>query len=330
MTVKTLKHKKLIIVLSVILAILLALLAAFFVFIKIGEIKLKRSLVKDERIEGSDDFDYSADINYNGKSYYYNKSLVNILFIGVDRKAESPNVLGQADAIYLISLDTDTNHANVFAISRNTITDVDVFDAKGEKYATDKTQLCFSYAYGVDDVQASVNCSNSVSNFLYGIPINNYYTVFMNSVGDVVDAVGGVEVTLTEELDHVFPGKHIGDTVKVTGATAMPYLRYRGEKTNATRLEKQKGFLKGFINSAKNAMSKDWSLPVKLFDRLSKNSITSINSSSVAYLASKAFNANYRIVSIPGKTGFDGQYETFEADDDALYELVVNSFYVVK
>ena len=190
MTAKTLKHKKLIITLAIILIFIITFITAFFIILKIGEHKLKNSLVADEKINLSDDFDYSADVYHNGKAYNYNDNLVNILLVGVDKYTFLRDSQGQADALYLISLDTKKNNVNIFSISRNSITTVDIFDADGKYYASEKKQICLSYSYGKTDEQSSENCVKSVSRMFYGIPINSYYTLYFDAIADIVDSVG--------------------------------------------------------------------------------------------------------------------------------------------
>ena len=329
MIAKTLKHKKLIITLAIILIFIITFITAFFIILKIGEYKLKNSLIADEKINLSDDFDYSADVYHNGKAYNYNDNLINILLIGVDKYTFLRDSQGQADALYLISLDTEKNNVNIFSISRNSITDVDIFDADGKYYASEKKQICLSYSYGKTDEQSSENCVKSVSRMFYGIPINSYYTLYFDAIADIVDSVGGVSVTLNEDLPKAFPDNKKGDKLLLKGADAIKYLRARGD-SNAPRLERQKEFISEFVNSAKKAALKDLSLPVDMFNKLKKESVTNIDATSVAYLASKAVSSDFSILSVDGKSGFDGTYETFEVDEDKLYEQVLKAFYKEK
>ena len=59
--------------------------------------------------------------------YRYRDSLINILCMGVDQKSISQEKVygngGQADAVLLVSLDTDTGQVTVLNLSRDTITD---------------------------------------------------------------------------------------------------------------------------------------------------------------------------------------------------------------
>ena len=323
------KHKKLLVVLSVVLAVVLLLLSAFLIVLKLGENALRK---KQENIDvklplnDAESMPEEADAYYNGIAYNYNDRLINILVIGVDRK--NPNMPGkhQADALYLISLDTDANFVKVIAISRNTVADVDSYDINGDYFSTVKQQLCLAYTYSSDDKKSSENTVKSVSNLLYGIPINGYYTIFMNCVEEIVDSVGGVPVHITEDLTPVNPMLTQNADITLSGDIALRYLQYRGE-SNAPRLERQKTFISSFVNQAKAAMR---SLPVKIYNKLASNTVTDVTSASAAYLASEALEADFEIFGIEGDVGTDGLYETFAPNEAQLYQLVLNVFYQKK
>lgn len=326
MTAKPIKHKKLLIILSIILIFIITFAATIFVIIKIGESRLKKDLLADESINISDDYDYSADVYHNGKAYYYNDEIVNILILGVDKFTTLRKSQGQADAIYLASLNTAQKEVNIFAISRNTLANVDVFDADGNYYATERQQICLAYAYGKTDEQSSLNCAKSVSRLFFGIPINAYYSVYFDAIDDIMNSIGSFEVTLNEDLPLAFPDKSKGDTLLINGDNAVKYLRARGE-SNAPRLERQKDFINKFISAAKSAVAKDLSLPVTIYKKIAKQSVTNIDASSVAYMASKLVNAKFNTLSIEGVSGSDGTYETFEVDEGKLYQTVIDYFY---
>lgn len=331
MTVKTLnikKHKKLIIVLSVVLSLVVVIAAATAIFVKVGEAKLREELTfNDNGLTSEDAYDDADEVYYGGHSYVYNEDLINILCIGVDKSNNTDHRDRQADALYLLSLDTNKKLLNVLAISRNTLTDIDIYDIDNEFLNTEKAQICLSYVYGKDDKQSTLLTCKAVSSFLYDVPINAYYTVFMDAIGDIVDAVDGVELIIPDDMTAANPKWKKGKKVMLNKDDALNFIQYRGE-THAPRLERQKLFIDNFVTQAKKAFIKDVLLPVNLYKSIAENSVTDIELSEVSYLASQMANARFTMHSITGKTGFDGMYETFEADKVALYESVLNLFYI--
>lgn len=324
MTVPKIKNKKVLII-GIIAIFILSIVLSYFIVLKIGENRLRNQLSNGDDVFGSYDTD-EADAYYNGKAYYYNKDLVNILCIGVDKENLKEKSDHQADAIYLVSADIKNKKAKIIAVSRNTMTDIDVYDMNGDFLATDYKQICLSYVYGSDDEQSSLLTQKAVSRLLYDLPINGYYTIFLDSIADIVDSVGGVQVTIPEDMTQMNKAWTKGANVTITGKTAIKYVIYR-KGISEVRLQRQKQFIKNFISAAKKAISKDISLPFDMYDKLSKNTVTDVDSSSAVYLASKLGKLEFEILQIPGEVGFDGTYETFEVDETALYELVLNTFY---
>ncbi len=323
-------HKNLITVFSVLLAVAVLAVSAYFAVLKIGENRLRKKLDPDSAklpVSGNESLDEEADAYYNGVAYNYNDKLVNILIIGVDRQKPGVSKKHQADALFLVSLDSENKSVNVISISRNTIANVDSYDINGDYFATSKQQLCLAYTYGSDDKQSSELTTKAVSGFLYGIPISGYYTIFMNSLKDIVDSVGGVPVSISENMTAVNPSFKSGADITLTGSNVLTYLRYRGE-SNAPRLERQKSFIKSFTAQAKKAVLKDLTLPIKMYNKLSSNTVTNVDATSAAYLASEALKASFDFRGVEGVNGSDGTYETFTADETQLYELLLDVFYI--
>ncbi len=331
MTVKTRKpfnYKILIIVLSVVLAVVLTLVGSFFIFMKIGENRLREKLsFDDEGLTAEEAYGDNAEVFHNGQGYVYNENLINILCVGVDKDNIDNENYRQADALYLLSLDTKTNKMNVLAISRNTIADIDIYDINNEYMATEKAQICLSYVYGADDEHSTKLTCKAVSRLLYDLPINSYYTLFMDSVDDLVNAVGGVEVVIPHDMTEFKESWKKGKKVKLYGEDALRFVQYRGEE-HGPRFERQKLFINNFVLAAKKAVGRDISLPVDMYNKLAKNSVTDLDASQVTYLCKEMVDAKFEMHSIKGEVGFDGRYETFEADEEALFETVLDLFYI--
>lgn len=329
MTAPKNKLKKTIIILSVIVLFILSIILSYFIILKIGEKRLRESLSFTDDMLSTNAYGDEADVYHNGKAYYYNKELINILLIGVDKENSIDKKGNQADAIYLVSADFKNKKAYIIAISRNTLTDIEIYDMNGEFLDTEYKQICLSYAYGSDNQDSSRLTSKAVSRLLYNIPINGYYTVFMDAIGEIVNSVGGVSVTVPEDMTEVVENWKKGAKVTVKGDNAIKYLQYR-QDSSEERLQRQKQFISSFVSSAKKAVGKDISLPFDMYKKLAKDTVTDVDATSAVYLASEIIKADFEILQVPGKVGFDGTYETFETDEEALYEQVLDVFYKVK
>lgn len=85
-------------------------------------------------------------IEYNGHKYEYNTDLENYLFIGVDKKEEvtlqdTPGTAGQADCVMILSANKQTKKVKVLQVSRDSMTDVDIYDANGNYYTSVRAQV---------------------------------------------------------------------------------------------------------------------------------------------------------------------------------------------
>lgn len=327
-TKKLSRKKKLIIVLSLILVFIITLVSSFFIMVKLGEIRLKNSLVSAEKVETQDSEDSFDVIYHNGKKYKYNDNLINLLLIGVDEYNDK-EVQGQADALYLVSVDNEADKVKIISISRNTMCDFDTIGIDGKDYSTEHGQICLAYAYGNDDIQSSKNCVKAVSDLLYGVPINGYYTIHLDAIKTLVDAVGGVNVTITQNDADTKYSDSIGKTLTLNGETAYRYIRTRGN-SNGPRVERHKEFISGFINSAKRAVSKDLTLPFKLANEMKKYSVTDINLTSAVYLATEALNWQIDFVNLKGEYAVEDGLETYTVDETELKNMIIGNFYIEK
>ena len=324
----TAKTRKIFKITVIVLLVLLILVGSVFAVLKIGEVRLREQLsFTDGDLSSEDAYDDSSEIYHNGQGYVYNDNLINILCVGVDKEEKTDKRYRQADALYLLSLDTETKKLNILAISRNTLADIDVYDINNEFLDTDNAQICLSYVYGKDDEHSSLLTSKAVSRLLYDLPINSYYTVFMDGVVRIVDNVGGVKVTVPEDMTLCNKDWKKGNTVVLNSSNVMSYLQYRTD-SNEPRMQRHIEFIKAFINSAKETLKNDVSLPLDLYNKLAKNSVTDIGASEAVYLIAEMADADISFHSVKGESGFDGMYETFVADDEALYETVLNLFYI--
>lgn len=321
--------KKLLIILSVVLGVILIAVSAFFITLKIGEMKLRKNLVANENIENTEDGVDDNAVYHNGKAYYYNENLINLLLIGVDRESNSTSKNGQADALYLVSVDTEVGKVKILGISRNTLCEMNVYGSDGKPYGTENAQICLAYAYGSNDVNSSENCAYAVSNLLFDIPINGYYTIYFDSLSKIVNMVGGVRVNVPADINDTQFADIKGTSAVLDGSKAMSFLRMRND-SNAPRVERHKEFISGFINAAKSAVKKDLSLPVKIADKLGSESITDIDVSGMIYLATEALNWETEFINISGEYSVENEREIFTVNEATLKDTVIDNFYIAE
>lgn len=285
-----------------------------------------------------------GDVRYNGTIYRYNEDILTFVFMGIDKLSEVKKVEegidgGQSDAIFLLVLNPHSKGATIIGIPRDTMAEVEVYDRDGEYRGTDIRQICLQHGYGDG---AELSCERSVtavSKLFYNLPIHGYCSINMGAIPLINDAVGGVDLIALEdvlleekETSISFSAKE-GEELHLEGTDAYGYLRGRDTRVSysaAGRLERQKQYLTAYAEKALEAMKSDITLPVTLYKMLSKYMVTDITLDEVSYLATQV--AGYRftddnICSLAGEINTEGRYEEFYADEEALYELILNVFY---
>lgn len=276
---------------------------------------------------------------YNGKTYRFNENITSILCMGIDKEelALENDVIGtagQADADFLVALDTATGKTTVINLSRDTMVDVNLYSESGQFLQTDQMQLCLSYAYGDGKETSCENTVRSVSRLFYGLPIHSYFAIDLEAISVLNDAVGGVEVTLQEDMRSPYGGTlNAGDTVLLVGDEAEQYVRYRDTEqldSNSSRMERQKTYLQSFLNKALTSTKNDFSVPLKLYETATPYMVTNLSVDKVTYLALNTISHGGMepiFESVPGTVQQGEEYAEFYPDEKALYEMILQVFY---
>ncbi len=280
-------------------------------------------------------------IRYNGKTYQYKDNLMNILCLGIDSrdgiaKEKTPGKAGQADCVILAVLDDEAKTIQLINISRDSMVPVHVYATDGS-FVEDRTeQLALQYAYGNGKDWSCQLMEQAVSELFYGLPIHGYCALSMNSIADLNDAVGGVTVTVPEELAELKPKLFTaGETITLKGNKANEFVRARAVNSpdvasNNKRIARQKAYAVAFVNQLKQGMKEDLSLPIKLYQTAEKQMVTSISLDQAVYLCTEYMNCTFdtdNIYTIDGEVTMGEKYAEFNVDDDALYQLILDVFY---
>lgn len=269
-----------------------------------------------------------ADLYVDGIGYKYKDNMINILLLGVDTNSNSDNSKHQADVIMLAAVDDQDKSITLISIPRDTMTDIDIYDVNGNNVGLKKSQIALAYSYGSDEASSCELTKTSVSRLMYGIPINGYFAGYMDAVPIVNDAVGGVSVTLVQDIKNI--GKN-GDTVTLYGKTALSYLRYR-DKEDAVSARKresnQKIYLEAFISALKEKCKSNPLFINDLLNTINEYSITDISADSAVYLASQAFaNTSINMITVEGENNTDNTLTEYYVDDAELQKVILHLFY---
>ena len=273
-----------------------------------------------------------------GEVWEYNKDIMTFLCMGVDSRkgiteAKTPGKAGQADALLMVVVNPHKEEINVIAINRDTMTDIEIYDTSGMYLEEEKAQITLQYAYGDGREKSCQLMEQTVSDLFYGIPIHGYGALDMQSIATLNDAVGGVEVTVLEDLTKFKWDWTKGAQVHLTGKDALLYIQKRDTSymgTNLGRAERQKQYLTAYVKQLKQKMKEDVTFPVTLLGQIQKHLVTSLNVQEITFLADTLLGYDFsmeNIISIPGESRMGEKHEEFYIDDAALKQIVIDVFY---
>lgn len=318
--------------------LLFAVLSFAIVYLILGSSNTEETKAKEstEDIEDTNVKANNADVVYEGKEYNYNKDLQVILFMGVDNKQkmelkEEAGFSGQTDSLLLLVMNKNTKTTQIISISRDSMTDVKVYGIDGNYVGMTKAQIATQYAYGDGEKRSAVLTKSAVRSMMYDTPISSYITLDIAGVPDIVEALGGVTLTVGGDYTNVDPAFKEGETIKLTGEIAEKYVQKRDitvHGSNNQRMQRQAEFIKALFETVG---SKDAG---NLFNTLYKSAepymVTDMDIDSLKDLAN--YDINDEIIKVPG-TDVTGEaatsgHDEYYLDDKGLYELILREFYV--
>lgn len=232
------KHKKKPVKL-VVLAVLLAVIIGLGSFASSAVNSIVGKFQEAEPIEHIDNVD----------SLVSDKNVRNILFIGADKESGGNS---RSDSIMLISVNKKTGRITVCSILRDTHLDI-----PGEREA----KVNAAYSWG----GANLLIQTIEQNF--GIKIDDYATVDFEMFTDLVDALGGIEVEVTENEADYINNRHrygnevkpdyveSGESVHLNGYQALWYSRIRKLDSDFMRTERQRKVITAIFEKVKDKMN---------------------------------------------------------------------------
>lgn len=275
-------------------------------------------------------------IQYQGNTYKYNDHLSNYLFMGIDSREdvdtyESQQDAGQADAIFLVSLDRATEEVKVLFIPRDSMTKIEVFNPAGKSLGMTTDHINIQYAYGDGKQKSCELMKTAVSNLLEGLPIQGYCSMNMDGIPVITDFVGGLEVTVPDNsLEGVNPEFKEGAVVTLTGENAEQFVRYRDiEKSQSAlvRQERQKTYLQALLKKAQEQASKDAGFVTDLYDSIKSYTVTNMGNDVLAKLLAASQKGISDTQTVPGEGTQGANFDEYHVDQDKLTDLIISMFY---
>lgn len=235
--------KKWKIILTIVLALLIIPLAAGAIYV---------NFVLDKVTVNDKDFDKDFDLNINNN--LQDSDIKNIALFGVDcRTADYKGC--RSDVMMVLSYDQKNNDVTVTSLVRDTY--VEIGDRGFDK-------LNHAYAFGGPELAIQT------INRTFDLDIENYVTVDFWAVEKIIDAIGGVEIDVSDEelvhlnnyisdLNYNSPDKERVQKIASSGkqmlngrqAVAYMRIRYVGDG-DFERMQRQREVMEVALNGIKN------------------------------------------------------------------------------
>lgn len=214
------------------LIIIIACVATAVVFVKTKLNKINYENVTANEIEINDGVEEVL------------KGYTNIALLGLDAQ-DATFTNSRSDCIMIISINNDTKEVKIVSVYRDTYLNID-------GHGLDK--VTHAYAFGKAPLALSAINKN------LDLDITEYVTIDFDSVINIVDAMGGVEITVTSAEAGQIPGISAAGTYNLTGTQALAYGRIRKIDTDYARTERMRNVV------------------IKVFEKAKKLSLTQLNS----------------------------------------------------
>lgn len=277
------------------------------------------------------------DITYEGNTYTYNKNLLNILFLGVDKTEivelqSTPGTAGQSDCIIILSINRETQETKMIQISRDSMTEVEIYDANGNYFTTVIAQIATQYAYGNGKDTSCWATKRAVSKLLGDLPIAGYVSINIDGIQTLTDAIGGVTINIPEDYTHIDPLFIKGETITLTGKQAERYVRYRdlyASGSNSDRMRRQTQFIPALIDTVKSKVGSLGDLYESFYQLLSPYMVTDLTADQIDELADYNLQTD-EFLYVPGEIRAGEKYEEYHVDKEELQKLLLDTFYLIK
>ena len=336
-TRKAIRQRKICMLLIIILIIVLSVLGGGYYLLSQKNASSPQNGGQNSDSRNQTDLSQNSDIvEYKGETYKDNDHLSNYLFLGIDTREtvdtyQSQVDAGQADAIFLVSMDRATEKIKVLFIPRDSMTRIEVFNPYGQSLGETTDHLNIQYAFGDGKEKSCELMKTAVSDMLDGLPIQGYCSMNMDGISVITDFVGGIQLTIPDDsLADVNPEYKKGAVVDITGETAEQFVRYRDiDKTQSAlvRQERQKTFLQALVQKAQEKAGEDAGFVTGLYDSVKSYTVTNMGNDIFAKLLAASQNGITDTETVPGEGTHGENFDEYHIDEDALSDLIISMFY---
>lgn len=280
----------------------------------------------------------SKTIEKEDEEYFPRQDITTILFIGVDEEGpveEKDHNSGSAysDVVVLLVFDETNKEINAIALNRDSMVDMPMLDENGKRKGGFYGQLTFAHSFGNGLEQSCENTVWTVSDILYGTQIDYYFSMNMDAISIINDAVGGVTVNVKDDFSEIGSDIPMGEYT-LFGDEAEKFVRSRmgiGDGLNSSRMERQKEYVFGFAKALEAKTEENSLFAMDIYEQVSDYIFTDCSVDTLSSLSKKFEEYEFREILTPKGEYVRGErFYEFYIDEEDLERIVFEYLFVLK
>ncbi|MBR6091031.1 MAG: LCP family protein [Anaerolineaceae bacterium] len=328
------KDRKTVLIRAIILCgITTLLLGGFLIY------QSRQQTGRTPRSSGTKEFMEEGIVTWQGDRYRRIPAVTTLLLAGIDRTGEITGISsaryrsgGQADFLMLIAIDHTNKQVHRLQIDRDAMTDVTVLSVYGQETGTRLMQVCLSHSYGATKDDNAHYTVRAVKNLLNNQDIHNWYMVDYTAVSTLADMLGGIRVTVPQDMTSVDPAWTTGAEIVLQGEMTERFVRERktiGEGTNEERMKRQLVFMDSALNQTIQAISEDSEFGAQLLQALRSKSVSNLSEKELLDILS--VSEKYEMLPVEYLEGEyvigDSGYMEFYPDENSSQDWIIRNLY---
>ena len=232
----------------------------------------KLSKEKKDALKDADD-DIRANLDDSKK--WYSDQVMNIALLGIDNGSKK-FPYGRSDSMIIVSINKAVNKVKLISLSRTAYAAIPGYP---------NTRLSHAHGYGGAPLAIQAIELN------YKIKIDNYISCTFDSFIKIIDAFGGVDITLTNAESKAMKQYNSGfsgaGTYTLNGDLALKYARLRKIDTDRDRTGRQRKVLLSIAQKCKNITAAQ---AINLLNQVLPLVTTNLTRGEIVYQLASAIN----------------------------------------
>ena len=300
----------------------------------------QRDQYKETRGTETEAFMEAGSVIWEGKRYKKTPGVAVILVAGIDREQDAQQGVGtsryrnggQADFLLLLAVDQTHRQIHQLQIDRDAMTAVSVLSVYGQETGTRVMQICLAHSYGANREENARYTLKAVRGLMNGIDIDDYYMLDYGAVPVLNDALGGISVTVPDDMTSVNPLWSKDSVVTLAGDEAETFVRTRktiGEGTNEERMRRQNTFMQSAVSALREKLAQRAEFGGRLVASLRDHVTTNMSDQRLLEIIQTA--SGYEVLPVEY---LDGKYEIgesgymeFYAEEDSAERWIMQHLY---